>query len=177
MRNRKNRRSNERKSIAIYPGTFDPITYGHIDVVARAREIFDAVVVAVASNSAKQPLFSVSERVAMITEVLRKFNNVYVDSFKGLLVDYAKGQQASAIVRGLRAVSDFEYEFQMALANRRLDRNVTTVFLMPHEQYTYLNSSLVREIAMLGGDVSKFVPPSVGKRLLRKYPDPKKRRS
>ena len=177
MKNRVMKRSNEGKRIAIYPGTFDPITYGHIDVVSRASEIFDEVIVAVASNSAKQPLFSVPERVAMITEVLRKFSNVSVDSFKGLLVGYARRQKASAIVRGLRAMSDFEYEFQMALANRRLDSTMTTVFLMPHEQYTYLNSSLVREIAMLGGEVSKFVPPLVGKRLLQKYPAPKKRRS
>ncbi len=164
------------KRIAIYPGTFDPITYGHIDVVARAREIFDEVIVSVASNATKQPLFSVSERVAMIKGVLRKFDNVSVDNFKGLLVAYAKNRKASAIVRGLRAVSDFEYEFQMALANRTLDNNITTVFLMPHEQYTYLNSSIVREIAMHGGDVSKFVPPSVERLLLRKFATPKRRR-
>lgn len=163
--------------VAIYPGTFDPITNGHIDVVARAREIFDEVIVTVAENGAKRPLFSVAERLAMIKETVGKFDNVSVDSFKGLLVSYAKRRKASAIVKGLRAVSDFEYEFQMALANRRLDSSLTTVFLMPHEQYTYLNSSIVREIAMLGGDVSKFVPPSVLKRLLRKFVTPKRRRS
>ena len=167
----------QRIRIAIYPGTFDPITYGHIDVVARAREVFDQVIVSVAEQGPKLTLFSVSERVDMIKEVLKKFNNVSVESFRGLLVSYATSRKASVILRGLRAVSDFEYEFQMALANRRLDDTMTTVFLMPHEQYTYLNSSLVREIAALGGDVSKFVPPSVMHRLLRKSRAPKRRRS
>jgi len=162
--------STQRKErIAIYPGTFDPVTYGHLDVIARAREIFDRVIVAIATNSAKQPLFSVQERIEMIREATRKFQNVSADSFPGLLVKYAKGQNATAIVRGLRAVTDFEYEFQMALANRMLNDSVTTVFLMPHERYTYLNSSLVREIAMHGGDVSKLVPPQIRKRLLKKY--------
>jgi len=156
-------------SIAIYPGTFDPITYGHLDVIARAREIFDRVIVAIATNSAKQPLFSVKERLELIREVTGKFRNVSVDSFPGLLVNYAKSKNATAIVRGLRAVSDFEYEFQMALANRMLNDKITTVFLMPHERYTYLNSSLVREIAMHGGDVSKLVPPRIRVHLLKKY--------
>jgi pantetheine-phosphate adenylyltransferase len=155
---------------AIYPGTFDPITYGHIDVIERAREIFDTVIVMVARNTSKTALFSVDERVKMIREVVKKYKNVKVDSFQGLLVEYARKKKATAIVRGLRAVSDFEYEFQMALTNRKLAAEVTTVFLMPHEKYTYLNSSLVREIAMMGGDVTDFVPKNVkhelGKKLL-----------
>lgn len=162
--------------IAIYPGTFDPITYGHLDIIERACTIFDAVIVAVALNSSKRPLFSKSERVKMIREVVKKYKNVEVDSFNGLLVEYAKKKKADAIVRGLRAVSDFEYEFQMALANRKLAKSLTTVFLMPHEQYTYLNSSVVREIAMLGGDVSAFVPPSVKKHLALRFRKSGKRR-
>ena len=156
---------------AIYPGTFDPITYGHLDIIERACEIFDKVIVTVAVNSSKQPLFSDDERVGMIREVVRKFKNVEVDRFHGLLVECARRKKAIAIVRGLRAVSDFEYEFQMALTNRKLDSGIATVFLMPHEKYTYLNSSLVREIAQFGGDVSGFVPPSVQRRLKRKLLD------
>ncbi len=168
-------KSRLRKNIAIYPGTFDPVTYGHIDVIARAREIFDEVIVAIAVNNSKHPLFTVPERSDMIREATGKFSNVSVDSFNGLLVKYAKSRKATAIVRGLRAISDFEYEFQMALANRMLNEQVTTVFLMPHERYTYLNSSLVREIASHGGDVSKFVPSDVRKRLVSKYSSLKKR--
>jgi pantetheine-phosphate adenylyltransferase len=155
--------------IAIYPGTFDPITYGHVDVIERAREIFDKVIVMVARNSSKAPLFSTEERVKMIKDVVKKFKNVEVDSFEGLLVNYAKKKKATAIVRGLRAVSDFEYEFQMALTNRKLAKDITTVFLMPHEKYTYLNSSIVREIARMGGDVSGFVPVSVKQALKKKF--------
>jgi pantetheine-phosphate adenylyltransferase len=155
--------------IAIYPGTFDPITYGHIDVLERAIELFDKVIVTIARNSAKSPMFSDDERVEMIREVIKKYGRkVAVDSFDGLLVRYATTKKATAIVRGLRAVSDFEYEFQMALTNRKLAKNLTTVFLMPHERYTYLNSSLVREIAMHGGNLKDFVPPSVEKRLRQK---------
>jgi pantetheine-phosphate adenylyltransferase len=154
--------------IAIYPGTFDPITFGHIDVIERAREIFDTVIVTIARNSSKQPMFTDEERVAMAREVVSKYPNVKVDSFSGLLVSYAKQMNATAIVRGLRAVSDFEYEFQMALTNRKLAEGITTVFLMPHEKYTYLNSTIVREIAMFGGDISEFVPASVAKRLRSK---------
>jgi pantetheine-phosphate adenylyltransferase len=146
---------------AIYPGTFDPITYGHIDVIERACDIFDTVIVMVARNTSKTALFSVDERVRMIKDVVKKYKNVKVDSYHGLLVNYARQKKATAIVRGLRAVSDFEYEFQMALTNRKLAAEITTVFLMPHEKYTYLNSSLVREIAMMGGDVAQFVPPVV----------------
>lgn len=155
--------------IAIYPGTFDPITYGHIDVLERAIELFDKVIVTVARNSAKNPMFSDDERVEMIRDVTKKYGRkVAVDSFDGLLVQYATSKKATAIVRGLRAVSDFEYEFQMALTNRKLAKNLMTVFLMPHERYTYLNSSLVREIAMHGGNVKDFVPVSVEKRLREK---------
>lgn len=156
--------------IAIYPGTFDPITYGHIDVLERATEIFDKVIVAVARNSAKNPIFSDKERVAMIKTVVRKYSKkVEVDSFKGLLVRYAQKKKAIAIVRGLRAISDFEYEFQMALMNRKLAEDVFTVFLMPHERYTYLNSGIVREIARLNGDVGEFVPPTVQEKLVAKF--------
>lgn len=154
--------------IAIYPGTFDPITYGHVDVVERAREIFDKVIVMVARNTSKVPLFNTKERVDMIKEVVKKYKNVEVESFEGLLVSFARKKKATAIVRGLRAVSDFEYEFQMALTNRKLAKEITTVFLMPHEKYTYLNSSLIREIAMMGGDVSEFIPASVRKALKKK---------
>lgn len=153
--------------IAIYPGTFDPVTYGHIDVIERAREIFDVVIVTVARNTSKSPLFSARDRVAMIKETVRRLRNVQVEQFDGLLVNFARKKKATAIVRGLRAVSDFEYEFQMALTNRKLNSNITTVFLMPHEKYTYLNSSIVREIAMHGGDCSEFVPPNVLKYLQR----------
>lgn len=155
--------------IAIYPGTFDPITYGHIDVLERAIEIFDKVIIAVAHNSTKYPMFSDDERVEMIRGVTKKYGKkVVVDSFDGLLVRYAQSKSAVAIVRGLRAVTDFEYEFQMALTNRKLAKNLMTVFLMPHEKFTYLNSSLVREIAMHGGNLTDFVPPSVAKLLRRK---------
>lgn len=154
--------------IAVYPGTFDPITYGHIDVIERACEIFDKVIVMVAHNTTKTPLFNTEERLKMIKEVVKKYKNVEVECYNGLLVEFAKKRKASAIVRGLRAVSDFEYEFQMALMNRKLEGNITTVFLMPHEKYTYLNSSIVREIASLGGDVSGFVPLIVQKYLSKK---------
>jgi len=150
----------------IYPGTFDPITYGHIDVVQRATELFPRVIVLVAKNSTKRPLFNDDERAAMIREVFRGNKKVEVDLFDGLLVDYAKKRKAVALVRGLRAVSDFEYEFQMALTNRKLAPSIGTVFLVPHEKYTYLNSTIVREVARLGGDVTGFVPPSVRRRLI-----------
>jgi pantetheine-phosphate adenylyltransferase len=154
--------------IAIYPGTFDPITYGHIDVVERATELFARVIVLVARNSTKMPMFSDDERVAMIRGVFAGNRRVTVDCFEGLLVDYARRRKAKVIIRGLRAVSDFEYEFQMALTNRKLAPAIDTLFLVPHEQYTYLNSTIVREVARLGGDVRDFVPPSVRKKLLEK---------
>jgi len=157
-----------KERIAIYPGTFDPITYGHIDVVNRATELFSRVIVLVARNTSKTPLFSDDERVMMIRRVFRGRRHVDVDGFDGLLVDYARRRKAGVIIRGLRAVSDFEIEFQMALTNRKLAPTIDTVFLVPHEKYTYLNSSIVREVARLGGDVSGFVPPSVQKQLLAK---------
>ncbi len=156
------------KRIAIYPGTFDPITNGHIDVIERASKLFDKVIVTVAKNVAKTPLFTVEERIKMIKEAVKRFDNVEVDSFDGLLVDYARMKNAVAIIRGLRAVSDFEYEFQMALMNRKIC-DITTVFLVPHEKYTYLNSTIVREIASFGGDVSNFVPKIVEKMLKEKF--------
>lgn len=157
-----------KKPIAVYPGTFDPITNGHIDVVQRATELFPKVIVLVARNPAKTPMFSDEERVEMIKEIFRHNKRVSVDVFDGLLVEYARKHRASVLVRGLRAVSDFEYEFQMALTNRKLDSGIDTVFLMPHARYTYLNSSIVREVARLGGDVSAFVPNNVRRRLLEK---------
>ena len=150
-----------RKRIAVYPGTFDPITYGHMDVIRRASSLFDKVIVLVARNSTKTPLFSGEERVAMIREAFKGNARIAVDLFDGLLVKYVRRRKAVAIIRGLRAVSDFEYEFQMALTNRKMDGRIDTVFLVPDERYTYLNSTIVREIARHGGNVSDFVPPSV----------------
>jgi pantetheine-phosphate adenylyltransferase len=153
----------------IYPGTFDPVTYGHIDLIKRAIELFDAVVVTVAINPGKAPLFSTEERVSMLKESLKEFSNVSVDSFDGLVVEHAKIVGAAGILRGLRALSDFEYEFQMALMNRKLARNIATVFLMPHEKFTYLNSSIIRNLASLHSDVSDFVPPIVQAALKKKF--------
>ncbi len=157
-----------KQQIAIYPGTFDPITNGHIDVVERATELFSRVIVLVARNTSKTPLFTAEERTDMIREVFRNKRTIAVDMFDGLLVDYARRHGAGVIVRGLRAMSDFEYEFQLALTNRKLDRSIDTVFLVPHEKYTYLNSTIVREVARLGGDIGDFVPGSVRRRLIRK---------
>lgn len=154
---------------AIYPGTFDPITNGHLDVIVRALTLFDRVVVAVAENANKVPLFTVEERLDIIREVVTGLGNVDIDHFNGLVVDYALVKDACAIIRGLRAVSDFEAEFQMALMNRHMNREVTTVFLMPNERYTHLNSSIIREIASLGGDVTDYVPQVVKKALDAKY--------
>ena len=155
--------------IAIYPGTFDPITNGHIDVIHRAGRLFDRVIVAVSTNPAKKPVFTVEERVGLIREALRDQKNVEVEDFKGLLVEYAHSRNAVAIVRGLRAISDFEYEFQMALVNRKISNGLVTVFLMPHEKYTYLNSTIVKEVASLGGNVEEFVPENVLKALKAKF--------
>jgi pantetheine-phosphate adenylyltransferase len=154
----------------LYPGTFDPITNGHIDIIERARELFDAIVVTVAINPGKAPLFSVEERVAMIKESLKHYNNISVDSFEGLVVDHAHEVKAVGIIRGLRAISDFEYEFQMALMNRKLAKDISTIFLMPNEKYTYLNSSIVRNLASLHSDVCDFVPPIVQEALRKKFP-------
>ncbi len=155
--------------LVIYPGTFDPITFGHLDVIQRASELFDTVIVAVLENAAKKPLFTEEERVEMIKNSIQGMKNVEVDVFDGLLVEYAKQKGAIAIIRGLRAVSDFEYEFQMALMNRKISNGITTVFLMPHEKYTYLNSSIVRELARLKVSVSDFVPPFVQEKLKEKF--------
>lgn len=155
--------------IAIYPGTFDPVTNGHLDIIERAIRLFDTVIVTIARNSAKNPLFSDKERVEMIREAVKGWKQVEIDSFEGLLVNYAKERNASAVLRGLRAISDFEYEFQLALTNRKLNDSLETVFLMPSERYTYLNSTIVREIARLGGDVSDFVPPVVKKAFDKKF--------
>ena len=152
----------------IYPGTFDPVTNGHIDVIERAIDLFDEVVVTVARNPVKNQMFSLDERLHMLRESLLKYDNVFVDSFDGLIVDHAKQQNAIGIIRGLRAVSDFEYEFQMALMNRKLDENLRTIFLMPNEKYTYLNSTIIRNLAVFHGDVSDFVPPIVVKMLKEK---------
>ncbi len=153
--------------VAIYPGTFDPITNGHIDIICRASKLFDRLIVAVAYNPGKGPLFTVEERVEMITESLKDYSltNVEVDSFSVLLTHYAKSKKATTVIRGLRAVSDFEYEFQMALMNRKLCKDVETVFMMPSESYTYLSSRIVKEIALYGGNVRCLVPPLVADRL------------
>ena len=150
----------------IYPGSFDPLTNGHLDVIYRATKIFDRVVVAVAANESKNPLFTLQERVAMVAEATRELACVETDSFEGLLVDYAKRIGAQAIIRGLRAVSDFEFEFQLALMNRKLNEEVETMFMMPKDTYTFLSSRIVKEIARLGGDISDFVPAHVREALV-----------
>ncbi|HPI37478.1 MAG TPA: pantetheine-phosphate adenylyltransferase [Ignavibacteriaceae bacterium] len=157
------------KRIATYPGTFDPVTNGHIDIVKRTCELFDGVIVTVARNPVKQPLFTIEERLFLLKESLKDFENVHIESFDGLVVDHAHSVGAVAIIRGLRAVSDFEYEFQMALMNRKLASDLTTVFLMPNEKYTYLNSSIVRNLAGFNSDVSEFVPKVVQDALKRKF--------
>jgi len=154
--------------IAIYPGSFDPLTNGHLDVLQRATKLFHRVIVAVARNESKNPLFTPAERVTLIKQGIRHLSGVEVDAFDGLLVDYVREHQAQAIVRGLRAVSDFEFEFQMALMNRKLDENIETIFMMPKETYTFISSRIVKEIARLGGDISPFVPPHVETALKKK---------
>jgi pantetheine-phosphate adenylyltransferase len=150
---------------AVYPGTFDPVTNGHIDLIQRSAELFDRVIVAVLKNTEKTPLFTVAERVEMLEEVVEGLKNVSVTTFQGLLVDFADQSKATVIVRGIRAVSDYEYELQMALMNRRLSPHVETVFLMPAETYSYLSSRLVKEISQLGGSVRGLVPSAVEERL------------
>jgi pantetheine-phosphate adenylyltransferase len=146
---------------AIYPGSFDPLTNGHLDVIERAVKLFDRIVVTVANNETKQALFSISERLDLARECVKHLPNVEVDTFENLLVDYAERRSASAIIRGLRAVSDFEFEFQLALMNRKLNERVETIFMMPKDTYTFLSSRIIKEIARLGGDVSAFVPENV----------------
>lgn len=155
--------------LCIYPGTFDPFTNGHLDVLQRAAKLFEHVTVAVALDSAKKTLFTPEERVALIAPNVAGLTNVNVASFDGLLVEFARRQKATAIIRGLRALSDFEFEFNMALMNRHLEPAVETIFVMPNESYSYTSSSLVKQIAKLGGDVSNFVPPNVATALRRAY--------
>jgi pantetheine-phosphate adenylyltransferase len=154
---------------AIYPGSFDPLTNGHLDVIRRAAKLFDRVVVAVAQNDSKRPLFTLAERLALVKATVRHLPHVEADSFKGLLIEYVERQKAQAIVRGLRAVSDFEFEFQLALMNRKLDERIETIFMMPKDTCTFLSSRIVKEIARLGGDVSSFVPLHVEAALKKKF--------
>ncbi len=162
-------------TLAIYPGSFDPLTNGHVDIIERGVHLFDRIVVAILINADKAPLFSVDERVEIAREVFRRFPNVEVDTFDGLLVDYVQRRNAQVIVRGLRAVSDFEYEFQMALMNRRLNHSIETVFMMPAEQYTYISSRMIKEVFSLGGQVHGLVPDLVEEGLRRKLSERRSR--
>lgn len=154
---------------AIYPGTFDPITNGHLDIIERAAAMFDRVVVVIAVNSKKSPLFTKEERVELVRDALAHLSNAEVVLHEGLMIDCARTYSAIAIIRGLRAISDFEYEFQMALMNRKLEPSISTIFLMPHEKYTYLNSTIIRELARYRQNVSEFVSPKVAEMLAHKY--------
>ena len=156
--------------IAIYPGTFDPFTSGHLDITERASKVFDKVFVTIASNTKKSPLFSVEERIMFIEEATKHLSNVLSDSFEGLLVSHAQDKKAIAIIRGLRAVSDFEFEFQMALMNRRMAHDIETVFLMPALSWVYLSSTIVKDVARNGGDITDLVPDLTGKMLKKKFP-------
>src|SRR4051812_4056158 len=153
----------------IYPGTFDPITHGHLDVLARATKLFDNVTVAVALDSTKAPLFTAEERMEMIRPNVAQYQNIRIVTFSGLLVNFAREQKAAAIIRGLRALSDFEFEFNMALMNRHLEGDIETIFVMPNEQFSYTSSSLVKQIAKLGGDMAHFVPANVAAALKAKF--------
>jgi len=155
--------------IAVYPGTFDPVTYGHLDVIKRVSRLYEKVFIAVASSDQKNTLFSVEERFDMLKKAVSEHKNVEVESFDGLVVEYASKKSAKVVIRGLRMISDFEYEFQMALTNRRLNSQVETMFMMPNELYSYLSSRLIKEVASMGADVSEFVPPDVQKKLKEKY--------
>ncbi|NQW29440.1 MAG: pantetheine-phosphate adenylyltransferase [Ignavibacteria bacterium] len=146
---------------AMYPGTFDPVTNGHVDVIERASHIFGKLTVVIAKNSKKTPMFDETERLTMVREALIHLPNVYVTLHAGLVIDFARNNGVNVIIRGLRAVTDFEYEFQIALMNRKLEESITTLFMMPHEKYTYLNSSIIRELGRYGQDISEFVPPGV----------------
>ena len=157
------------EKVAIYPGTFDPITNGHISILNRALKIFDKLVIAILNNTQKEPLFTLEERLAMIREVLKSLENVEVDYFDGLLVDYAVKKGTNVVIRGLRALSDFEYEFQLALMNRKLNRDVQSVFLMTDYKWFYTSSTIIKEAAKWGGDISGLVPPLVCKKLKEKY--------
>lgn len=157
------------KKTGVYPGSFDPITKGHVDVIERAARLFDEVIVVIAINSKKTPLFSEKERMEMAVESLKHLKNVRIDTFCGLIVEFATSIDAVALIRGVRALSDFDYEFQIALMNRKLAPDIATVFLMPHEKYTYLNSSIIRELASLKQNVDCFVPDIVSKKLKEKF--------
>lgn len=157
------------QNIVVYPGTFDPITYGHMDLIERASRIFTQVIVAIAANKNKSPCFTLAERVRLATEVLKEVPNVSVQGFEVLLIDFMRAHKANIILRGMRAVSDFDYEFQLAGMNRHLAADIESLFLMPAENYTYLSSSFIREIAYLGGDVTQFVPESVVAALKEKF--------
>ena len=154
---------------AVYPGTFDPVTYGHLDVIKRGSKIFDELIVAVGHNPLKDPLFTINERMDMISKNTKNISNIKVDSFEGMLTDYMKEMQTNVILRGIRTVSDFEYEFQRALTNRVLKTDIETVFVMTSQEYSFLNSSLIKEAVSLGGDISKFVPSDVEKLLQQKF--------
>jgi pantetheine-phosphate adenylyltransferase len=153
----------------IYPGSFDPLTNGHLDIIQRAVKLFDNVIVAVAKNDSKSPLFSLAERVELVRVATKSFSNVSADAFDGLLVDYVRRKGGQAVIRGLRAISDFEFEFQLALMNRKLDERIETIFMMPKDTYTFLSSRIIKEIARLGGDVSPFVPMHVREALMSKF--------
>ena len=163
------RENNVSEKIAVVPGSFDPITKGHMDIIKRAADVFDIVYVAVLNNSSKKPLFNVSERITLIAEVLKDVPNVRIESSQGLLIDYCQQKNAKAIVRGLRAVSDFEYEMQITSMNRVLDEQIETFFIMTKNQYSFLSSSIVKEVAKYGGDVSELVPDLVNKALKEKF--------
>ncbi len=154
---------------AVYPGMFDPITNGHLDLIQRSLRIFDELIVAVVANPSKAPLFTMKERLELIDEATAGLSNLRITSFDGLLIDLVERERADVIVRGVRAVSDFEYEFQMALMNRKLRNTIETVFMMPHERYTYISSRLIKEVASLGASVTGMVPPVVDKRLMEKF--------
>ena len=160
-------------TLAVYPGSFDPLTNGHVDIITRGARLFDRIVVAILVNAEKSPLFSIAERVEIARAVFKEHQNVEVDTFDGLLVDYVERRQARVIVRGLRAISDFEFEFQLALMNRRLNSQIETVFMMPAEQYTYISSRLIKEVFELGGRVEGLVPAIVEARLREKVSLPK----
>lgn len=154
--------------IVVYPGSFDPVTNGHLDIIERCSKKFEKVIVAVLNNPSKKPMFTVEERVELLRVVTKEYNNVEIDSFSGLLVEYVRKRNISFIIKGLRAVSDFEYELQMAMMNRTLDNNVETLFLMTNSKYSFLSSSLVKEVAKLNGDISNIVPKEVEKAILNK---------
>lgn len=155
--------------IGVCPGSFDPVTNGHLDIIARSSKMFDKVIVAVLRNSSKNSLFTIEERVELLKKTCEQYGNVEIDSFSGLLIDYMKLKQANVIIKGLRAISDFEYEMQMALMNSKLDRNIETIFMMTSNRYSYLSSSIIKEVVKLGGDISGLVPELVEKELIKRF--------